>query len=411
MSDYPPNDSLSNLHNWHQGEGQTVLLVRTDSVLRREWADQLEQEGLTVLEAADGKEAWELIKKKEPQAVLCDRLLPAMEGLELCRRIKEKPETGHIYVVVIMNAETSRDRQALDEVDADGNLPLDCPGREMTQLVRTGLRIAHLEKGFALRNQELQQLTERLNKELETVSNIQKALLPQSIPRTPAFDFTAFYLPSTECSGDYYDLIQLDEKRQGFVIADVSGHGAPAMVTMALLRQNFHLISGKHEEPHTLLEEMNRLLFDHLPTDQYVTMHYCIFNTETLGCRYASAGHNPPLHFKRATGKCAMLEKCESFPLKLVMREATYQTNSLQLEKGDKLVFYTDGIPECFNHNKENYEMERFQDIVDREAPRKRVSELEMTILTDVMTFADGRPFDDDLTLAIVGVYEQAEAE
>ena len=383
----------------------TILVAEQAAQSRGNRAEALRLTGNEVLEAEDGAKALEILAERGASLILCDLSLPGVGGLGLCRRAKEDPALGQPYVILLIPGESAEEPRAAEEAGADECLLRDCGVREMLAQVRCGLRIAALQKGLSLRNEQFQELSLRLNRELEVVANIQKALLPQTIPQTPAFDFTSFYLPSTECGGDYYDLVQLRDNRQGFVIADVSGHGAPAMVTMSLIRQNFHLIGDQFAQPNLLLEELNRLLFDHLPTDQYVTMLYAIINTDTLECTYSSAGHNPPFWFKAAEGKTGLLKCCEGFPLKLVTRAATYANTSIQLKSGDKLVFYTDGIPECFGPRKQLYGMDRFAKIINENANCLKVTQLETAIVTDVLSFADGHPAEDDLTLAIMGVH------
>jgi sigma-B regulation protein RsbU (phosphoserine phosphatase) len=90
--------------------------------------------------------------------------------------------------------------------------------------------------------------------------------------------------------------------------------------------------------------------------------------------------------------------------LKLVTRDATYQSHSIQLERGDKIVFYTDGIPECFNPAHEFYGVERFRTAIHESAEKQTARQVETAIVTDVMWFADNHPLEDDLTLAVIGV-------
>jgi serine phosphatase RsbU (regulator of sigma subunit) len=383
----------------------TILVVERDEALRASLTETLHLTEHEVIAVEDGAQALQTLTRAGVSLVLCGHDLPAISGPHLCRRVKEDPTFGQPYVILFASGERSDEIRIAEDAGADEILPAGCAMREVLVQVKSGLRIVTLQRGLSLRNEEFQRLSLRLNHELEVVSNIQKALLPQAIPQTPAFDFTSFYLPSTECGGDYYDLIQLDKGRQGFVIADVSGHGAPAMVTMAMIRQNFHLIANKFAEPNLLLEELNRLLFDHLPTDQYVTMLYAIVNTKTLECTYSSAGHNPPFWFRAAEDKVSLLKGCEGFPLKLVTRDATYANTTIELKAGDRLIFYTDGIAECFSPKREIYGMDRFESVIVRNAHEPKVRKLENAIVTDVLDFADGHPAEDDFTLAIMGVH------
>jgi len=326
-----------------------------------------------------------------------------MDGLELCRRIKDDATLNRTYIVIVTSKERREDMNSALESGADDFLKKPWDNAELLARVRAGIRIEELERCLAMRNEDFGRVTERLNQEMQVVSDIQKAMLPLDIPQVSALDFTAYYLPSSESGGDYYDVVQLDEHHLGIVIADVSGHGAPAMVTMALIRLNFHHIVDRFHEPHLLLEEMNRLLYDDLPTDQFATMFYAMVDTRDMSCRYASAGHNPPIRYHAASGETKTIQHCEGFPLKLVTRDATYATKTMQFEAGDRLVLYTDGIPESFNAERADYGMKRFTDVVRRSGAKGSLTRLKNEIVADVMAFCDGQLPEDDLTLAIGG--------
>jgi sigma-B regulation protein RsbU (phosphoserine phosphatase) len=381
-----------------------VLVAEDDANARKLLCLCLKTASYDVLEAKDGNEAVALARQHRPPVLLCDWRMPGMNGLEVCEELRNDPAVDPLYIIMLTSRRSRADVVAALDAGADDYLAKPWDPQELLARIRAGQRMVNLQSSLAARNDDFQRLSQRLTREMETISNIQKALLPQEVPQTDAFDFTAFYMPSTECGGDYYDLIELDGRRYGFVVADVSGHGAPAMVTMALVRQNFHIIANQFEAPHQLLEELNRLLFDHVPTEQYATMLYAILNTETLECTYSSAGHTPPYWFHRARGEATKLENCEGYPLKLVTRDATYESTTIRLEPGDKLVFYTDGIPECFNPRRQLYGAERLERFIHDHAGALSPVEMETQLITDVLQFADSHPAQDDLTLAILEV-------
>jgi len=389
---------------------RAVFVIAEDEVVSRTLLRrQLEKEGYRVFEAPNGLEALKLVEKHKPDLLLSDWMMPEMDGVELCRQVKENPETSNTYILILTSREDKDDLVRALDAGADDYLRKPWDVNELLARIRAGLRVVKLQRSLALRNEDLGLMTYRLNQEIATVANIQKVLLPQEIPHTSALDVMAWYLPSSECGGDYYDVLQLTPDHQGFLVADVSGHGAPAMVTMALLRQYVHLVARDYDDPGALLEAVNRHLFDHLPTDQFVTMFYAIIQTSSLECQYASAGHNPPLWFQNRRQETVRLPGCRGFPLKLVTRQAQYVSQKIRLEPGDRLVLYTDGIPECFNPQKQDYGMERFQNVVNLHAGKCTPNQLETLVVTDVMRFSDDQLPEDDLTLMIIGVNEPAE--
>ena len=384
-----------------------VLVIDDDRFSREICRASLVKAGYEVLTAEDGKQAFEIIREQRPQVVISDWMMPEMDGVTLCRKVKADPALEELYFIILTARDETDDLVDAFDAGADDYLPKPWNPRELLARVRAGLRTAELQSALTQRGAELSDLNNRLRGDLTVVSNMQKAMLPQTHPESDAFEFTAFYFPSAEgsfCGGDYYDFLQLDDRHLGFVIADVSGHGAPAMVTMALIRQNIHIIARNYAAPHLLLEELNRLLWDHLPTDQFATMFYAIIDNQTLEMHYASAGHNPPVLYQTDKNETAQLPHCESFPLKLVTRDVNYFSHSVQLRTGDRMVFYTDGIPECFNAANDTYGMERFEETIQKNAGEMTPGQLQNALIMDLMQFADGREADDDVTLAILGV-------
>lgn len=384
---------------------QTAVVVDDDHFSRELCKRNLLKAGYNVIDAEDGETGLEAIRKHRPPLVISDWVMPGIDGVELCRQVKDDPDLADTHFIILTAKDETEDLVDALDAGADDFLPKPWNPRELLARARAGLRTAELQRALSARNRELRDLNERFNCDLAVVSNMQKAMLPVEIPQTEIFDFSPYYLPTASgmCGGDYYDLVQLDDRHLGFVIADVSGHGAPAMVTMALIRQNIHIIAPRFNAPHLLLEELNRLLWDHLPTDQFATMLYGIIDVETREMHYASAGHNPPLLYRAEHRDVVGLPHCESFPLKLVTRDVNYFSHTLALRSGDRLVFYTDGIPECFNSKQETYGMERFQKVVEEHATES-ARQIEDAIVMDVMQFADGHDSEDDLTLAILAV-------
>ena len=197
-------------------------------------------------------------------------------------------------------------------------------------------------------------------------------------------------------------MIRLSDSRFGFIMADVSGHGTPAMVAMAQTRSLVHLCATPDVSPAELLMKVNRLLYHHLPTNQFVTCFFGVCDIETGVVRYSSAGHNPPLLVRGASGEASYLENCEGFPLKLVTPDAKYADHEIRLEAGDALLLYTDGIPEGSNESHEQFDSERLKD-----AALERFGDDPEVILDGVMArlleFTAGCPLNDDVSMLFIG--------
>jgi len=199
-------------------------------------------------------------------------------------------------------------------------------------------------QNLVLRNQ-LSDALARLDRELEVVGTIQRSLLPERMPDIPGYELAADYETSSQAGGDYYDYFPLDDNEWGLFIADVSGHGTPAAVLMAITHAIAHAQPGTHTPPGALLEYLNNRLSDAYTRDgTFVTAFYGILNPQKRTLTYSSAGHNPPRLVRG--DRVLSLDEAGGLPLGLVSGPS-YELASISLESGDLLLLYTDGITEA----------------------------------------------------------------
>lgn len=243
-------------------------------------------------------------------------------------------------------------------------------------------------QNLVLRNQ-LSGALARLDRELQTVGEIQRSLLPSQIPDIPGFDVAAFYRTSARAGGDYYDFFPLDGGRWGLFIADVSGHGTPAAVLMAITHAIAHSQPGTHTPPSALLTYLNsQLARSYTHNGTFITAFYAVLDPAERTLTYSTAGHNPP-RLARA-GRVIPLDEGGAIPLG-ILPEQTYAQSRISLERGDLLLLYTDGITEAMAPGPEGH-VELFgNDRLDR-----------------VLTEAGPAPVDDVLTRIRAAVAEHS---
>jgi anti-sigma regulatory factor (Ser/Thr protein kinase) len=182
-------------------------------------------------------------------------------------------------------------------------------------------------------------------REHETAVTLQRSVLPEQMPRVERVRLAARYVPGSlglEVGGDWYDAIDLGRGRVGIVVGDVVGKGVLAAATMAQLRNALRVYALEGLKPASVLAKLNRL--GETTTPSFATLLYAVLDTEALVCRYASAGHPPPL-LVRADGSAEFLEGGRSLPLG-VHAEARYRHDVVPLAPGDTIVLYTDGLVE-----------------------------------------------------------------
>jgi len=249
-------------------------------------------------------------------------------------------------------------------------------------------------------NEELKSAYAMVEHELKVVADIQRSLLPQSLPTIPGLDIAAHYQTSRWAGGDYYDFFELPDGRWGILIADVSGHGTPAAVIMAITHSLAHGHPGHPDPPSALLEHVNRRLCETYTYsgDVFVTAFYGIYNPVTRELTYACAGHNPPRVKRCSDGSILALEGAAGPPLGL-FADLTYGQTTITLVPHDLLVLYTDGITETMDVDGNQFGLERF----DAALADCGLSpgELVETMLEAVTRHSDGQPAADDRTLLV----------
>jgi sigma-B regulation protein RsbU (phosphoserine phosphatase) len=199
-------------------------------------------------------------------------------------------------------------------------------------------------QNLVLRNQLAAALA-ALDAELKTVGQIQRSLLPYKLPLIEGFELATYYQTSARAGGDYYDFFPLDAGKCGIFIADVSGHGTPAAVLMAITHAIAHAQPGAHTPPPALLQYLN----DHLTRSYtrggtFVTAFYAVLDPIGRTLTYSRAGHNPPRLIRH--GQVLSLDRSAALPLGILSQEP-YDQSELTLQSGDLLLLYTDGITEA----------------------------------------------------------------
>ena len=200
-------------------------------------------------------------------------------------------------------------------------------------------------------SQEVTRAYEAVDRELASVADIQRSLLPTTLPTIPTLDLAAHYQTSRRAGGDYYDFLPLPGDRWGILVADVSGHGTPAAVIMAVVHAIVaHAPLAVDDPPGRLLAFVNDRLAGRYTggTGTFVTAFYGVYDPAERSLSYASAGHPPPLLRRAATRGVTPVEGPRGLPLGIEAGEG-YATTTVGLAAGDLLLIYTDGFSEARN--------------------------------------------------------------
>ncbi len=249
---------------------------------------------------------------------------------------------------------------------------------------------------------------EALDREMQIVGAMQRSLLPQELPEIPGVELAAEYRTSARAGGDLYDLFPLPEGCWGLFIADVSGHGVPAAVIMAITHALAHAHPGPPSPPREVLSFLNRKLTIEYTsrTPSFVTAFYGVLNPLTGELRYASAGHPPPRVIGAVDGemRVRVLDGQRSLPLGILADEQ-FADSAITLSRGDQVLMYTDGISEAFNPRNQLFGFEQLDAALHAHAVEHPSGSARATIesvLAAVARHAEGRPPNDDQTMLAV---------
>jgi phosphoserine phosphatase RsbU/P len=241
---------------------------------------------------------------------------------------------------------------------------------------------------------------ERLMRELMLAQEMQRKLLPQSLPQFSSMELDAISTPAFEVGGDYYDFVQLDQHRIGVIVGDVSGKGVSAAFYMAEVKGIFQALSRLYTSPAEFMIKANEALGDTIDKHSFVSLIYAIVDLRTGRLALARAGHCPMLlvskgdvRYIRPNGMGVGLSKGNLFA-------GAIAEHSIQLDAGDVCVLYTDGVTEAHVGDDE-FGYDRLLEAATRSKHRS-ASEIKDDILATVKTFIDNQPNHDDLTLVVM---------
>ncbi len=367
----------------------------------------LNNEGYDTRTASNGMEAVQFVFENPPDLVVMDVCMPEKDGFEACREIKASLNDNFVPVILLTNlTDTNSKVQGLD-AGADEYLTKPPAKEELLARVRAMLRIRDLQANLQKSKQELQQINQKLvqaqkhiEEDLERVSAIQHSFLPNRFPFHPEIEFGRYYVPCATAGGDYFDVIEIGKNLWGLLIADVTGHGTPAAVVMAITHTLMHSFVNSFRYPSTALKVANEKLNAHLAPTFYVTMFYGILNLDAMKFRFSSAGHEPMMLYKASQNKVDYLKTAHGFPLKLLESD-DYDENEVPIEPNDKIILFTDGLVEIRDDDGNLFSPERLKELVLK-YHHLRPQPFVDAIISEVKEFNSQETFKDDLTLFVI---------
>lgn len=239
---------------------------------------------------------------------------------------------------------------------------------------------------------------ERLERELALASEIQQRFQPTAPPIVNGYELQGISFPCYEIGGDYYDFIEREDGRLVIALGDVSGKGTAAALLMSSLHAAVHAQAGSHDSLVATISAVNRYLADNIPSNRFVTLFYAELDPESGALSFLNAGHNPPLIVHAA----GTVEQLASGGLPLgIKTDAEYREGRTQLQHGDVLVVYSDGVTEAVSPSGEEFGATRLYEVVSRNIEASAAG-IRDRIESSLTKFSQGTSAADDITLVIV---------
>jgi phosphoserine phosphatase RsbU/P len=257
---------------------------------------------------------------------------------------------------------------------------------------------------LAARNAALTARDQQITRHLKVAAKIQKRLLPEKLPQFDPFRFAAAFRGHDQVTGDYHDFLPIGPDRLGILIADASGHGIPAAFVSVMAKMCCNAYCQNLESPAAILSTMNDHLGDLIEAEHFITMFAAILHRRSMQLSFARAGHPLPLLYRATTRVVTPLDGPGA--MIGVMPDPPFSDEYVTLESSDKVLLFTDGVPECRNPDERELGTERLRSFLEREGHRP-AEELLLTLEAELDRYRGDRPFDDDVTIIIIEAPEE----
>ena len=255
---------------------------------------------------------------------------------------------------------------------------------------------------LAIQNEQLKKEMidrERIQRELQLAQDIQRTFLPEELPQIPGWNIASRWQPAKQVGGDFYDAFQIDDEKLGIVIADVSDKGLPAALYMTVAQTLIHAEGKLGSDPTTTLQRVNEIMVQNSREGLFVTCFYAVVHLKSGEMIYANAGHNRPIWYSRSERKLNWLLK-GGMPLGVELNQQ-FSNESIQLNKGDQIILYTDGLVEAQRANGDLFGEKRLFSTIDR-IKEKPIHEIVNDLEQNIHDFRGNAEPSDDLTILVV---------
>lgn len=372
----------------------TILVVDDDTVNLQVLENQLSVQNYNVIKSTSGSDALNKINTGLlPDLVILDVMMPKMSGLEVSRIIRERFPLFDLPIMMLTAKSRTSDMAAGLEAGANDYLAKPFDKNELLARVKTLIRL----KKTVDENKKLTSIKQ----EIELARKIHFSTIPENLPMVPGLDITVKYIPMQIIGGDFYDFHKIDDYRIGALISDISGHGIPASIVASMVKIAFSMLKDMADQPHLLMKEMNRILTGNIE-NRFITAGYAVIDRNAMKLKYVRSGHEPLLLYKNKDNTLREITP----PGRLIGYSwaDNYELHESDIEPGDRIILYTDGMLEVYNKEREIMNINFLKNAIIR---GRELSAADLTeSLTGLLRRWRGldEEFEDDVTIVVIDI-------
>lgn len=387
----------------------SILLVDDNKTRLVYITTLLKKRGFDVTTALSGKEALKILTVRDDiQFVLSDWIMPEMDGVMLCKILKSFNYNRYIFFVLLSAKSDQASIVQGINAGADDFIDKQTSIDELEARIRAGFRNLHLHNELVSKNTELDRAYDTIKRDLDSASELIRHFLPKNTSFS-SVELSYISIPSAQIGGDMLGYMQLDPQHIAFYLFDVAGHGVSSALMSFSVQQSLSVMSGgsivsqetdngvEISASEEVIARLNEMYMSDDDTMMYFTMIYAVLNTQTGLMSYCCAGH-PPLVWLHNNKGTAELIGHENFVVG-AFESVEYESSIVQLEAGDKIWFYSDGLTEA-EHENQFFSEKSLKETIQliNHHPMHKQPEILINIVRDWQKSED---FDDDVSVLV----------
>jgi len=350
------------LENYLTGQRKNILIIDDSRSLRLYLKNILTKMGFNVFEADNGLDGLKILYTEKLSTIICDWEMPSMDGIQFCKEVRERFAEDRYYILMLTANCAQNAIQTIFSAGADDYLTKPVDVMTLTARLMGGLRIVAWSDDLKWFNQELTETKRKVSEayskirdDLIVAEEVQRRYLPDDYHSIENIEFCGVFEPAFHTAGDIFNYVRLSENEIGAFSVDVSGHGIASSLLavsvgeafcsknepQSLLLENSSSGNVARDPAHVISDLNNR--FVNGATDHYFTVTYCVFNHDSYEMKFCQAGHPPAIVIQKS-GNGSIIGN-GGMPVGM-FPDVGFESECITLEEGDRVVLFSDGIPE-----------------------------------------------------------------